>query len=327
VRPPAQDSVEVSQLTPHTERKRRHNAALAEEIFGKARKPGPHPPARGGRGRGSGVPSLASRVGVTKVRTSICFFNQYEAYYTISLPFFPVLSPLTFTKSSSFSNPRKPTNPFHATNNQAASQNKHLFPRAAPGNTRYEKRAVSASRLENITDSLRASNSNSQDISFRSSTTTPGNGISIRGTASGPFVVVARNFAAGTTVADIESTMTPVGGDITSCRITRDVPNVVAEIAFADKAGADTVIANFDKLRVRKPPSSLPISPSLTTHTGRRSHPRTLLQEQHSPLPQRHNTHARRHRRLHFPISALVRPLPPELHLRPRSSRLLPPRP
>jgi hypothetical protein len=327
VRPPAQDSVEVSQLTPHTERKRRHNAALAEEIFGKARKPGPHPPARGGRGRGSGVPSLASRVGVTKVRTSICFFNQYEAYYTISLPFFPVLSPLTFTKSSSFSNPRKPTNPFHATNNQAASQNKHLFPRAAPGNTRYEKRAVSASRLENITDSLRASNSNSQDISFRSSTTTPGNGISIRGTASGPFVVVARNFAAGTTVADIESTMTPVGGDITSCRITRDVPNVVAEIAFADKAGADTVIANFDKLRVRKPPSSLPISPSLTTRTGRRSHPRTLLQEQHSPLPQRHNTHARRHRRLHFPISTLVRPLPPELHLRPRSSRLLPPRP
>jgi hypothetical protein len=70
---------------------------------------------------------------------------------------------------------------------------------------------------------------------------------------------VARNFAAGTTVADIESTMTPVGGDITSCRITRDVPNVVAEIAFADKAGADAVIANFDKLRVRKPPSSLPI--------------------------------------------------------------------
>ncbi|KAK4242474.1 hypothetical protein C8A03DRAFT_11394 [Achaetomium macrosporum] len=70
-------------------------------------------------------------------------------------------------------------------------------------------------------------------------------GMTIRGLA-GPFVVMAQNFAPGTTAADIESAMTPVGGIITSCRIVKTHPIVIAEIVFESKEGADNVIATFN---------------------------------------------------------------------------------
>ncbi|KAK4123996.1 hypothetical protein N657DRAFT_664076 [Parathielavia appendiculata] len=70
-------------------------------------------------------------------------------------------------------------------------------------------------------------------------------GITIRGLA-GPFVVMAQNFAPGTTAADIESAMTPVGGIITTCRLVKTHPIVIAEIVFESKEGADNVIATFN---------------------------------------------------------------------------------
>ncbi|KAK4114998.1 hypothetical protein N656DRAFT_696787, partial [Canariomyces notabilis] len=70
-------------------------------------------------------------------------------------------------------------------------------------------------------------------------------GITIRGLA-GPFVVMAQNFAPGTTAADIESAMTPVGGIIISCRLLKQHPIVIAEIVFESKQGADNVIATFN---------------------------------------------------------------------------------
>jgi hypothetical protein len=82
-------------------------------------------------------------------------------------------------------------------------------------------------------------------------------GITIRGLA-GPFVVMAQNFAPGTTAADIESAMTPVGGLITSCRILKQHPIVIAEIVFESKEGADNVIATFNNQTV----SSIAISPA-----------------------------------------------------------------
>ncbi len=63
-------------------------------------------------------------------------------------------------------------------------------------------------------------------------------GISIRGQA-GPFVVMAQNFAPGTTAADIESAMTPVGGLVTSCRLLKTSPIVIAEIVFESREGAE----------------------------------------------------------------------------------------
>ncbi|KAK3944242.1 hypothetical protein QBC46DRAFT_350657 [Diplogelasinospora grovesii] len=70
-------------------------------------------------------------------------------------------------------------------------------------------------------------------------------GISIRGLA-GPFVVMAQNFAPGTTAADIESAMTPVGGIVNSCRIVKEHPIVIAEIVFESKEGAENVIQIFN---------------------------------------------------------------------------------
>lgn len=70
-------------------------------------------------------------------------------------------------------------------------------------------------------------------------------GLSIRGLA-GPYTIIAENFASGTTAADIESAMTPIGGPILKCTMVASRP-VTAEIAFESKEGAENVIAQFDK--------------------------------------------------------------------------------
>lgn len=80
----------------------------------------------------------------------------------------------------------------------------------------------------------------------------PGNGYSIRGLA-GPYVVHGSNFAPGTTAADIESAMEPIGGELQSCRIVTSTPTVIAEMVFTDKAGAENVIATFNNQKVPTP--------------------------------------------------------------------------
>lgn len=81
-----------------------------------------------------------------------------------------------------------------------------------------------------------------------------GNGIgaelSIRGTA-GPYIVIGSNFAPGTTAADIESAMLPVGGDMQSCRIMTAAPTVMAEMIFSDKENAQRVIDTFNNKKVK----------------------------------------------------------------------------
>ena len=76
-----------------------------------------------------------------------------------------------------------------------------------------------------------------------------GKGIIIRGLA-GPYVVMGSNFAPGTTSADIESAMTPVGGEMQSCRVLTSSPTVIAEMVFADKGGAENVITTFNNQKV-----------------------------------------------------------------------------
>jgi hypothetical protein len=68
--------------------------------------------------------------------------------------------------------------------------------------------------------------------------------------ASGPFIVVGRNFAPGTTAADIQSALEPITGPMLSCRITASHPSVVAEFAYGEKEAAELVIANFHNQRV-----------------------------------------------------------------------------
>lgn len=73
--------------------------------------------------------------------------------------------------------------------------------------------------------------------------------INIRG-AAGPYVVVASNFAPGTTAADIESAMIPRVGDVQSCRIITASPTVIAEIVFSEKHSAENVIQTFNNQKV-----------------------------------------------------------------------------
>jgi len=58
--------------------------------------------------------------------------------------------------------------------------------------------------------------------------------------------VVAQNFAPGTTAADIESVMQPIGGDMGGCRLLASYPTVIAEMVFLDRTGAENVIATFN---------------------------------------------------------------------------------
>jgi hypothetical protein len=74
-------------------------------------------------------------------------------------------------------------------------------------------------------------------------------GISIKG-AAGPAIVVASNFAPGTTAADIEAVMVPVGGEVQYCKLVSANPTVIAEMAFLDRAGAENVISMFNGKRV-----------------------------------------------------------------------------
>ncbi|PGH16722.1 hypothetical protein AJ79_01595 [Helicocarpus griseus UAMH5409] len=96
-----------------------------------------------------------------------------------------------------------------------------------------------------------------------------GPGISIKGVASGPCVVLGSNFAPGTTAADIESALEPVGGAMLGCRIVSMHPVVAAEMIFEERSGAESVVARFNNqkadgriLHVRikpGPPPQLPI--------------------------------------------------------------------
>lgn len=78
----------------------------------------------------------------------------------------------------------------------------------------------------------------------------PRGGMTIRGLA-GPYAVLAQNFAPGTTAADIESAMTPVGGLVSNCKIIKTHPLVIAEIVFESREGADQAIATFNNQTVR----------------------------------------------------------------------------
>ena len=74
---------------------------------------------------------------------------------------------------------------------------------------------------------------------------------SIKGASrKGPFAVVGSNFAPGTTDADIRAAMEPVGGPMLACAILTSSPTVIAEMVFAEKSGADAVVARFNNQRV-----------------------------------------------------------------------------
>lgn len=78
-------------------------------------------------------------------------------------------------------------------------------------------------------------------------------GLTIRGLA-GPYAVMGQNFAPGTTAADIESAMTPVGGEMVSCHIVKTSPFIIVEMLFSSREGGERVIETFNNKTVCCPP-------------------------------------------------------------------------
>ena len=99
--------------------------------------------------------------------------------------------------------------------------------------------------------------------------------MNIRG-AAGPYIVHAKNFAPGTTAADIESVMQNVGGAMIYCKLVATGPVVIAEMSFVDRSGAEKVIDMFHNKKVCKS-LRFQLCALLTGLTGRWSSPRSTL--------------------------------------------------
>ncbi|KAL2068274.1 hypothetical protein VTL71DRAFT_16372 [Oculimacula yallundae] len=210
------------------DRERRKNENLANQIFGNRRASAP-----GGMNKRApkpaAAPSLASRIG--PLRGGV-------VKRTIS----------TSTRPATLRAPARPagnvnadwTHDLHNINNPPVS-------RIAAGTPRGPKAAARTSRNEKVYTALHASASSpALNTQFNIvGKAKPGPGISIRGLA-GPSMVMIQNLALGTTAADIESAMTPVGGNVLSCRIITERPKVLAELVFETREGADNVVDTFN---------------------------------------------------------------------------------
>ncbi|KAF2843392.1 hypothetical protein M501DRAFT_966794 [Patellaria atrata CBS 101060] len=132
--------------------------------------------------------------------------------------------------------------------------------RANPNNPRTSRvsqlpRTNSASQIDRgnrLYDGLQKAQSSQRNfdnqVNFDENRTSDGVEINIRGQAI-PFVVIASNFAPGTTAADIEAVIAPIGGELISCRLISSAPTVIAELAFARKSGAEKVVDRFNNKR------------------------------------------------------------------------------
>lgn len=131
----------------------------------------------------------------------------------------------------------------HASNNNVSSRGG-----SARGRINTSQRVARDDRLNAALSG--SASSPALKTQFNIVTSKPTSGISIRGLA-GPYTVVAQNFAPGTTAADIESAMVPIGGAVVSCRLISARPTVIAEISFESKEGADNVIDTFNNQTVK----------------------------------------------------------------------------
>ncbi|KAF5703282.1 hypothetical protein FMUND_13079 [Fusarium mundagurra] len=198
-------------------RERKKNEALADRIFSKNRRQ-----SAPSKLKSTPSQSLASRVGVKKQRTSIIG-----------------------TRS---------TQPAPGNVNGEWTQDLHhsvsgdLSSRISAPNAAH-KRANNrrAARLSAAVDRMDSSGGVPQQVNIVKGKGGAGNGMgmTIRGLA-GPFTIMAQNFAPGTTAADIESAMTPIGGEILSCRIVKSNPFLLFELAFASREGGERVIETFN---------------------------------------------------------------------------------
>ncbi|KAF2968469.1 hypothetical protein GQX73_g5112 [Xylaria multiplex] len=210
-------------------RERKRNEELAARIFAKDNQRRASAPLKPSAASGS----LASRVGVKKRVSS-----------GARVPAGNINGDWTHDLHNTTQDGRRPRAQQPAPNSLAARVHAPgtTLPKTRPSaqNTRSNR----INKLANAFTRTTASPNNTQQMNVVDSH--QGRGITIKGLA-GPFAVLAQNFAPGTTAADIESALTPVGGLISSCRLVKTHPIVIAEIVFESKEGADRVIERFDK--------------------------------------------------------------------------------
>ncbi|KAI0005716.1 hypothetical protein F4779DRAFT_44213 [Xylariaceae sp. FL0662B] len=211
-------------------RERKKNEALAARIFSRDKQRRASAPTRSPVGG-----SLASRVGVKKRVSSAARIppaGDINGDWTHDLH-----KPHGKNVKTSKPKPNSLAARIHAPGTTIPKA------RPAPSNARPSRTA----KLANAYTRADASPTTAQQqMNVRPAPTQPvGQGMTIRGLA-GPFAVLAQNFAPGTTAADIESAMTPVGGLVSSCRLVKSRPIVIAEVVFESKEGADRVIQTFN---------------------------------------------------------------------------------
>lgn len=230
-------------------RERRRNEALANAIFSRGRRQ-----SAPSKLKNAPAASFASRVGVNKVRLP-------PPVQPLLRPLVSLMPPLEQRVSSgAWSNRQSvPSGNIHGewTHDLHDSLDKRQHNRSAsaldartshPG----PKRAAASQRQSRLASAVEK-----MDVDQVNVVRNPGAGamgMSIRGLA-GPFVVMGQNFAPGTTAADIESAVTPVGGEMVSCRILKTSPFVMAEMVFVSREGGERVIETFNNKTVGFPSS------------------------------------------------------------------------
>ncbi|KAK2761886.1 pentatricopeptide repeat protein [Colletotrichum kahawae] len=206
-------------------RERKKNEALAQKIFSKDRRQSAPSKLKPGVG-----PSLASRVGVKKQRTA--------SLGPKAVPAGNIDGDWTHDLHGTVSGGRNGARAGGLASRISAPGGK---PSAATMSRRNDRR--NEQRAARVANAIERSDTMADVQMTPAPIARPG--LSIRGLA-GPFAVMAQNFAPGTTAADIESAMTPVGGEMLSCRILKTTPLLVAEMVFATKEGGDAVISTFN---------------------------------------------------------------------------------
>ncbi|KAK4167673.1 hypothetical protein QBC43DRAFT_135888 [Cladorrhinum sp. PSN259] len=230
-------------------RDRKKHEALAAKIFSKDRRSSA--PGSGGansnsnsNNKFSGAGSLASRAGVKKQQSSTSSSSRFRqstgninGEWTHDLHnSSQTQQPPRGPKGSLAARITDPSAPVSAQNIPTGPRQKRRAAQVAQALIRTELQQGHRGPRHNNTQA--PPNAPSAPAAFNK-------GITIRGLA-GPYVVMAQNFAPGTTAADIESAMTPVGGIITQCRVIKHHPIVIAEIVFESREGAESAIRTFD---------------------------------------------------------------------------------
>ncbi|KAH8122235.1 hypothetical protein ACSS6W_007981 [Trichoderma asperelloides] len=221
----------------NTARERKKNEALADKIFSRGRRqsaPTNSKPQIGG--------SLASRVGVKKSQPQNKAVTATSSRRRrASVPAGDVNGEWTHDLHSTVNRPNSSAN--------APLSSRITLPGGAAANS-AAKKAASKKKVARLTaafDRMETDDSVKRQVNIvkNGKAQARDTGMTIRGLA-GPFAIMAQNFAPGTTAADIESAMTPVGGEMVSCEIVKTQPFIIVEMVFASREGGEKVIETFD---------------------------------------------------------------------------------